>query len=146
MKTKELIAQLQKEDPTGEMECNINGIDIISVRKEPGYWDGPYEILTRDDAGFVNGGIYTRNGTKLTIQTYSIKEYVFDIGSDSDHFPVTYDKSLGDTWTNRLEEIIDGERCQAREFEQEMIQSGIMKDNLKHKGHWVTESLKPKKT
>jgi len=40
VKTKDLIAQLQREDPSGELECCVGNEDIYLVERLPSYYDG----------------------------------------------------------------------------------------------------------
>lgn len=77
MKTKELIRQLQKADPSGEEECVVGGTDISDVSPMVGYYDGPYEHLVLDEEGQVVGAELRRDGIKVVISTYSIEDLVF---------------------------------------------------------------------
>lgn len=81
MKTKELVRQLQKEDPSGELEVCVDNIDILHVSREPAYYDGCQEILIRD----VNTKCYdivgvkiTSKGTKIKIHPLSIEDAIFE--------------------------------------------------------------------
>ena len=77
MKTKELIRQLQENDPSGENEVNIDGVDIWYVDSLPGYYDGPYQVLDRDETcQYYNiiGAKYKKSGRKVIIKTLSILE------------------------------------------------------------------------
>lgn len=81
MKTKDLIALLQKADPTGELECCVRNRDIFAVYPTEAYWDGPQQILVRDPANphyNVVGAIFNREGTKVQIETHSIKDAIFE--------------------------------------------------------------------
>lgn len=103
MKTKELVKKLLDADPSGELECAIDGnIDIIDVYQIPAYYDGYLEILERDHSKdpYYNicGGIITGEGMKVRIQPYSIKDGITD---DVD-FPV---KIIGDNSGHYKEEI-----------------------------------------
>ncbi len=80
MKTKELIRLLQLEDPSGELECVVGGCDIHFVDAAPGYWDGPYEVLVRDENKScynIIGGKFTTEGTKINIRRHSIEDAIF---------------------------------------------------------------------
>ena len=78
MKTKDLIALLEKTDPTGELECNVNGSDIYFAERLPGYYDGYYEVLIHDPAKkpyySVAGAKLTTEGEKVRIRTLSAKD------------------------------------------------------------------------
>lgn len=89
MKTKELIRQLQEADPTGELQCVVGGTDIHFVDAEPGYYDGPYEVLLRDEtvAHFnIIGARLTTEGEKVRIRTLSIEDLIWD----NPELPVEY--------------------------------------------------------
>jgi len=82
MKTKDLIAELQEADPSGELECCIENVDIFTVVTEPAYWDGRLQVLTRDPAKKpyfdVIGGKYTSKGHKVVISPMSITDVLWD--------------------------------------------------------------------
>jgi hypothetical protein len=82
MKTKDLIAALQEEDPSGEVECCIGNADIHFVSTAPAYWDGRLQILERDhskDPYFnIVGAKITAKGSKIVIHAYSIEDYISD--------------------------------------------------------------------
>lgn len=81
MKTKELIRKLQEADPSGEIECCVGNVDIHFVSREPAYWDGPLQVLTRDETNTkdynIVGGQYIRSGYKIQIHTLEISD-IFD--------------------------------------------------------------------
>lgn len=73
MKSKDLIALLQKEDPTGEQEVVMDdGRDIFFLERIPGYWDGCYTTLIRDPAKKpyydIIGAKYRSDGVKIKIR------------------------------------------------------------------------------
>lgn len=78
MKVKELIKQLMDADPTGNEEVVVNNIDIHFVEELPGYYDGAYQILHRDeskkDCWNITGGEYRRSGSKIQIHTLAISD------------------------------------------------------------------------
>lgn len=81
MKTKDLIAALQKEDPTGELECCVGNIDIHFVSQEPAYYDGSLQVLERDMTNqYYNiiGAKFVRSGSKVQIHTLSIEEAILE--------------------------------------------------------------------
>lgn len=77
MKTKDLIAELQKCDPEGDSECVVGGVSVLGAGKEPGFWDGPYEVLEHD-GGRITNASFTRSGWKVVIWTRSIEDALFD--------------------------------------------------------------------
>jgi hypothetical protein len=78
VKTKELIRQLQKADPSGEIECCIGNADILFVDIMEAYWDGRLQTLIRDKNGKAIGVKVTSNGMKIKIHDYSIKDVLLD--------------------------------------------------------------------
>lgn len=44
MKTKELIKKLMEADPSGEIECCINNLDIHFVRLDPASYVGALQV------------------------------------------------------------------------------------------------------
>jgi len=94
MKTKELIRQLQEVDPSGELDCCIETTsDIYFVERLPAYYDGIQELLVRDpkikDHYDVVGGIFTGDGVKVCIRSYSIEDALWDADGN---FPIKYIK------------------------------------------------------
>lgn len=79
VKTKELIRQLREADPSGELQCNVNGIDILYVVPKEGYWDGPHEILHLDEDGScrVAYAETSTKGTKVDLRTWSIEDEIY---------------------------------------------------------------------
>jgi hypothetical protein len=81
MKTKDLIAELQEADPSGELEVCVENVDIFTVTTEPAYWDGRLQVLKRDEAKKpyydVVGGKYTSKGSKVVISPMSITDLLW---------------------------------------------------------------------
>ncbi len=81
MKTKELIKRLQENDPSGEEECCVDGLDIHFITTEPAYWDGCMQVLDRDPSNEnynIIGAKYVGTGRKVVIKTISIREAIFE--------------------------------------------------------------------
>ena len=82
MKTKDLIAELQEADPSGELEVCVENVDIFTVTTEPAYWDGRLQVLKRDPAKKpyydVVGGKYTSKGSKVVISPMSITDLLWN--------------------------------------------------------------------
>lgn len=78
MKTKDLIEQLQKADPSGEMHVVLPSGCIPSfVMSEPGYWDGSYSYLLYDGDEDNNKWVHSIKGAKnkiVGIETYDFIE------------------------------------------------------------------------
>lgn len=70
MKSKELIEEILKADPSGELEVCIGGNDPIDfVSMQEAYYDGNLEILIKDSNGKLKGYKVTGNGYKIIIHT-----------------------------------------------------------------------------
>ncbi len=125
MKTKTLIALLQKADPSGEEECCVGNIDILDVWIEPAYWDGCLQVLKRDEnsKGYsVIGAKITSKGKKVVIDTHSIKSAIWNRISAGYKLDIEYD----DYSNPHYKAIYDGEIEKAENY----IKS-------KHKGNKV---------
>lgn len=86
MKTKEVIRQLNEADPTGEVDVCIDNVDIHFIDREPAYYDGPLQVLVRDEAkpGYnIVGAKYKRSGEKVQIHTLSVSDAITNFGSDT---------------------------------------------------------------
>lgn len=70
MKTKELIAELQREDPSGECHVRVCGLMPTFCESKPGYWDGPYEYI--EDGTLV----FSTKGNKVDIHTMEPEDWV----------------------------------------------------------------------
>lgn len=119
MKTKDLIALLKEEDPSGELECCIGNCDIYYVGSEPAYYDGCLQVLERDPNNkYYNiiGGRYVSTGTKIVLTPLSIREAIFN---DED-LPVTYE---GEYTERNYKERVDSFRKEAKE-----IKEGVARD------------------
>lgn len=89
MKTKELIRQLQEADPSGELECCVENVDILSVQILPAYYDDYLQVLIRDENDhFYNviGAKYVGSGSKVVISPHSICDAIFE----NQDLPVEY--------------------------------------------------------
>ena len=79
MKTKEVIKLLHKADPSGELECGIDGnIDIHAIYTTPTYYDGYLQILERDHSNNIRRATITGIGTKVKIEMCSIEDAIVD--------------------------------------------------------------------
>ena len=115
MKTKELIRQLQKADPSGEMDCCIGNVDIHFVNVSPSYYDGCKQVLIRDEKNpFYNiiGAKVVSEGQKVVLHELSIKSILWD---DPDS-PIEYDEYS----ERNYKEMYDAVREEVREFIIEM--------------------------
>ena len=86
MKSKKLIALIQKCDPTGEMEVCIGNGDIHHVGVEPAYWDGKLQVFTFDENGYPISAKRVSKGEKMTLDPI----YISDTVGEYDNFVVEY--------------------------------------------------------
>lgn len=99
MKTKKLIALLQEEDPSGELDVCVGNVDIHFVERLPAYYDGSLQVLERDeDCKYYNitGGRYVRAGEKVNIHTLSITDAISNAAGREKPFPVDYSELSSD--------------------------------------------------
>jgi len=117
MKTRDLIAMLQKADPSGEEEVSVGNSDIYFVHTAPAYYDGCQQVLIRDNTEevyFNITGVHIRGqGRKVVIHTYNTRELIWD----DPKLPVTFDSEYAETHYARL---VEAWRKEAAEFEIEM--------------------------
>lgn len=84
MKSKELIAELQKLDPTGEIEVVGSSGDIYFAEVQPAYWDGRLAILIRDKEErkrgwyHVKGMKFISSGKKIVLNEMNMKDVIWD--------------------------------------------------------------------
>lgn len=115
MKTKDLIALLQQEDPSGEEEVVLDdGRDIFFLETLPGYWDGCYTTLIRDPSQKpyydIIGARYRSDGRKIKIRGMGWDDV---ISNDSDA-PVEVVDLFVD---KRMKKLIDAHRKETKEIE-----------------------------
>jgi hypothetical protein len=116
MKTKDLINLLQKEDPSGELECCVGNEDIYLIEKLPAFYDGPLQILHRsDNPGYnVIGATIAFNGYKIQIQTLSVQDVI------SNAVDTDYDVDIKvDCENERAQNFIDKWYEEARQLKKE---------------------------
>lgn len=118
MKTKYLIAELLKADPTGEAECVVGGEDILFVSSDPAYYDGNPQIAVRDDSNpfyNVTGFTFLNEGTKVRIHTHSLEAALLN----NPDLPVFYPT---DRIRKKWEDYIEAERKENRRLKQQIEQ------------------------
>ena len=119
MKTKELIAELQRIDPDGEGEVCVDNRDIYYVAREPAYWDGRLQRLVIDETKkpywCIAGGKFVSRGDKISIQALSL----FDLATDDPDTPVEFDEG-----SKCYEEMIENCRHIGRAIQNEQAIPG----------------------
>ena len=108
MKTRILIEQLQKADPTGEAECVVGCQDIHFVAAVPMFYDGTPTLLERDEtkSGYNIIGLRVPDrGIKIKIHTLSRR----DVFLDHPDTPVYY---ASVTACERMEAAIEKDRAE----------------------------------
>ena len=88
MKSKELIQQLQKLDPTGETEVCVGNTPIYFVESKPAYYDGVLKTLIHDEPKVgkefsIIGMKYIIHGEKLHLNLFEVDDL---IGEDPEAF------------------------------------------------------------
>lgn len=82
MRTKELIKELRKEDPSGELECVVGGEPIFFLQNLPAYYDGSLQCLVQDpdksDGYDVVGAKFTDKGRKIEISTFTVEDAILE--------------------------------------------------------------------
>lgn len=118
MKTKELVAALQSEDPSGELEVVAGGLPIYYVERLPAYYDGNLQMLVQDKS--VQG--YNITGYKVTGKGEKVVMRLMDLGDvlcEDAEAPVDLSglsKLSFEDWTKRVE----AERKESREGDEEV--------------------------
>ena len=115
MKTKDLIKLLQETDPSGEMDCVVNNVDIFIAYGVVSYWDGCKQLLIRDetnkDCYNVVAAEYRSDGWKVQIETMDISEALLN---DPD-LPV----KVVDTFVHKqMQERVDKWRQEIKEIKE----------------------------
>lgn len=109
MKTRELIEMLQKEDPSGEMECTIGNAPVSNVYRNPGYWDGCLQKFEKDEKGRISAGMFCSGETKVCLRSLSI----WDMVASYTDMPVKYD---GEYAEKHYKESIEKWRAQMKDM------------------------------
>jgi hypothetical protein len=115
MKTKDLIAALQKADPTGELVCCVGNASVFYVNRTLSYWDGCLQVLKRDPNknGYnIIGGEFQSSGEKVVIRELSL----YDALLDNSELPITYEN---DYCKRHYEKYIEEERVSVRQIDKE---------------------------
>jgi hypothetical protein len=103
MTTNELIAELQRQDPSGEIEVVVGNAAILFVSTEGAYYDGPYLKLIKDPTITQYCNVVAchleRQGLKVQIHTTWYDDFLLD----DPEFPVTLDPTLLPDYTVKLE-------------------------------------------
>lgn len=81
MKTRDLVAMLERADPTGELQVCVGGHDIHFADAVPGHFDGTYEVLVRDPGrrGYdIVGAEIRSSGMKIVLRTLPVELALLD--------------------------------------------------------------------
>lgn len=108
MKTKELIELLQKEDPSGEIECCVDNSPIMFISCQPAYYDGTLRKLILDENGSVVGIKFITSGSKIRLQLYDYDDLIAD---DPDAI-IDFTECSN---PRSYKEIVDKQRSESRE-------------------------------
>lgn len=105
MKSKELIEQLQKLDPTGECQVYSDG-DIYSAIRLPWYCDGRPGILIKDP-----------NKDHDEFNILGIREHSMDDGDKIYLYSYTLDDAASDVMLSGDERIVEGSEYFLEKYE-----------------------------
>jgi hypothetical protein len=92
VKTRELIRQLQKEDPEGDAEVVVGCTDIYFASREPMYYDGTPTLLVHDPERV--GKSYSVVGLRVPYGGYKVRLHTLDVEDvfiDHPEYPVEYE-------------------------------------------------------
>lgn len=81
MTTAQLIEQLKRADPEGNLVVNIDGALPFCVQTLPAYYDGDLFDLERDEelnCYNVKGAIFRRSGLKVEILTMDLRSVLIE--------------------------------------------------------------------
>ena len=115
MKSKDLIAALQKEDPSGELEVIIGSkTAIYFVEKQPGYYDGSYMKLIQNESPYYNitGFHCTREGHKVRLHLVDIEDILWDLKNPT----IEMHPSLGEYNISELKNYIEKIKKERSEY------------------------------
>lgn len=88
MKVKELIAMLQECNPESHVR-GYKGI-ITFVEGKEGYWDGPYEYISKDEQGDGGKWVISSENSKVDIHIMDGCDWVWDKMDEYDDIPDFY--------------------------------------------------------
>lgn len=108
MKTRELIAALQKEDPTGELEVIAGSAPIYFATREPAYWDGSLQMLIHDDSKrpyySIVGYKVTDRGEKIRLNLMELDDVLLD-APDAPVDLSELSEGRRERWAKRVSEV-----------------------------------------
>jgi len=133
MRTKELIDALKKEDPSGELRVTINGEACWYVEQLPGYYDGYYQYVEKENH-FPSKLYITKKDNKVVIHTLDWEDYIWDT---ADIGRLVFDKGLRkdtiDAIKNEAKKII----VQVKDFEKNSLHRFTFKMLHDYKEGWA---------
>jgi hypothetical protein len=117
MKTKDLIKQLQEQDPSGDLEVVVGNLPIVFAYKQPGYYDGLLQILIKDEQGYHSGYKFTPRGMKIQIHTTDLDGQLLD----DPELPVDISE-VSDHSIQRYKDLIEKTRQEMRDIKTEVAE------------------------
>ena len=118
MKTGELIAELQRLDPSGEIEVVAGATPIYFAEHYPAYYDGPLQMLQQDKSRSdynITGYAVTQRGEKIVLHLMSLE----DVLVDNPDAPLDLNE-LGEYHQKRWQERADKLREESRALRQNL--------------------------
>lgn len=108
MKTKELIEELQRIDPDGEIEVYFGADPISHLEIAAYYYDGnPWKII-KDHEGETVGMKMVDRDWKIRIKVYPLEDYIFDyLNVPEDELNIVVSKEAKEHYDKYWEERVE---------------------------------------
>lgn len=119
MKTKELIEELNKSDPTGECDVVVGSSPVLHVIRNPGFYDGCFWSVELDEGNVKSIKLNSKND-KINLWTQDLTDFLWEMVEENNFktvedvlgaisFDSEYSKSNWEKFQEEdaLEEIVD---------------------------------------
>lgn len=140
MKTKNIIKELQKIDPSGETHARFQGgEELIGFERKEGYYDGAYVYKNENDKLVI-----TDKGEKIDAHFEGIEDRIWECEGDLEKIKkeIIIDFSKKEAREDYLERVIKPEAKKAREWHQKSLTEFTSKVLKKVKKGWtITQPL-----
>ncbi len=128
MKTKELIKQLQQNDPGGEAEVYVGGQPIDYVDSPMPWWyDGRAMLMEKDTFGNVSYVGWGKSFNKLHLVEFDLGNFLMD----NPEFPIDLSGITQHSDINNFKEMIEKYREQGRLWKKTESNFPLMRDSNK---------------
>jgi len=122
MTTRELIAELQRQDPSGDVPVVVDNKEVYTVECMAAYWDGVAQLHVVDEAAkpywHIKGMRVTTKGHKVRLSTIGVEDFIENIPDGLVEFDFSYSddaqraeiirewQSRVETWRAEVKQII----------------------------------------